>query len=116
MASTSAAFGEQVPAKPERVTLAKDIGSSRGVRSYGPARDSLSDFAEQFECLVNEKRDLTFRLTKALAENATLSQLHKQACADLDSERNRQNNQNGEPASLQSLLAAKEKLMREEFE
>src|SRR5262245_38889153 len=77
----------------------------------------LNDFADQFTCLLNEKRDLTFRLTKALAENAKLSQLHQQACAQLDGERNRlTKSQNAGPASLQSLLAAKEKLIREEFE
>jgi hypothetical protein len=87
----------------------------------GTGRPSLSDFAEQFERLINEKRDLMFRLNKALDENLALNQLHKRACDEFDCERARLNaeivNVRSKPGSPpQSILAAKEKLIREEFE
>lgn len=82
---------------------------------------SLDDFAEQFERLFTENRDLAFRLSKALDENVALTQLHKQACAGFESERTRLNSEIANlklqlNSRLHSVLSTKEKLMKEEFE
>ena len=97
-------------------------------------RPSLSDFAEQFESVVKEKQDLASRLTKALADISAITQLHQRAHAEFDRERTRLNSeiaglraqvlgltcraQNGtiDDARVQSLLAARERLIRDEFE
>ncbi len=103
-------------------------------RGPHPPKPSLSDFAEQFESVVKEKQDLAARLNKALADISAMTQLHQRAHADFDSERarlnseinglraqiiglsNRRENGNIEDARLQSLLAARERLIRDEFE
>ncbi len=97
-------------------------------------RPSLTDFAEQFESVVKEKQDLASRLTKALADISAITQLHQRAHAEFDRERTRLNSeiaglraqvlgltcraQNGtiDDARVQSLLAARERLIRDEFE
>jgi len=71
--------------------------------------------------LLNEKSGLTSQLSKALDENATLNRLYTETCAELDGERIRLNSEIANLRSqlsgrLQSILAIKEKLMREEFE
>jgi len=94
----------------------------------------LTDFAEQFESVVKEKQDLASRLTKALADISAITQLHQRAHAEFDRERTRLNSeiaglraqvlgltcraQNGtiDDARVQSLLAARERLIRDEFE
>jgi hypothetical protein len=86
-----------------------------------PSNRELSYLAEQFDCLLNEKRDLTSQLSKALDENAALNRLYTQTCAEFDGERIRLNSEIANLRSqltsrLQSILAIKEKLMREEFE
>jgi hypothetical protein len=86
-----------------------------------PSTQELSYLAEQYACLLNEKRDLTSQLSKALDENATLNRLYTETCAELDGERIRLNSEIANLRSqlsgrLQSILAIKEKLMREEFE
>jgi hypothetical protein len=77
--------------------------------------------SNEFESLLNEKRDVTSQLSKALDENAALNRLYKQTCAEFDCERIRLNSEIAKLRSqltsrLPSLLAAKEKLMKEEFD
>jgi len=113
MANATAAVRQVVPSNLEPATPAKD--------DTGLAGPSLSYFAEQFGCLLNEKRDLTSQLNKALDENVALNRLYKQTCAEFDGERIRLNSEIANLRSqltsrLQSILAIKEKLMREEFE
>jgi F0F1-type ATP synthase membrane subunit b/b' len=86
-----------------------------------PSNRELSYLTDQFACLLNEKRDLTSQLSKALDENAALNRLYEQTCAEFDGERIRLNSEIANLRSqltsrLQSILAIKEKLMREEFE
>jgi hypothetical protein len=112
MANSSAAVRQVVQSNPEHATPAKEDTGLPGPLSY---------FAEQFGCLLNEKRDLTSQLSKALDENATLNRLYTETCAELDGERIRLNSEIANLRSqlsgrLQSILAIKEKLMREEFE
>ena len=113
MANTTAAVRQVVPSNLEHATPAKDDTGLAGL--------SLSYLAEQFGCLLNEKRDLTSQLSKALDENAALNRLYKQTCAEFDGERIQLNSEIANLRSqltsrLQSMLAIKEKLMREEFE
>ena len=113
MANTTAAVRQVVPSNLEHATPAKDDTRLAGL--------SLSYLAEQFGCLLNEKRDLTSQLSKALDENAALNRLYKQTCAEFDVERIQLNSEITNLRSqlssrLQSLLAIKEKLMREECE
>ena len=91
---------------------------------------SLSEFAEQFESVINEKRDLASRLKKALDDITAMTQLHEQENAEFDSERTRLNSEiaklqaqlnrlsktSGDEGRFQSLLAARERLIRDEFE
>ena len=86
-----------------------------------PSTQELSYLAEQYASLLNEKHDLTSQLSKALDENATLNRLYTETCAELDGERIRLNSEIANLRSqltgrLQSILAVKERLMREEFE
>jgi len=86
-----------------------------------PSTQELSYLAEQYACLLNEKHDLTSQLSKALDENATLNRLYRETCADLDRDRIQLNSEIANLRSqltsrLQSIVAIKEKLMREEFE
>jgi len=113
MANATAAVRPVVPSNLEPATPAKDDTGLAGL--------SLSYLAEQFGCLLNEKRDLTSQLSKALDENAALNRLYEQTCAEFDGERIRLNaeiaNLRSQVTSrLQSILAIKEELMREEFE
>src|SRR5262245_4406135 len=61
------------------------------------------DLREQFESLLNEKRDVTSQLGKVLDENAALNLEIAKLRSQLASR-------------LPSVLAAKEKLMKEEFD
>src|SRR5262249_14298530 len=75
----------------------------------------------QYACLLNEKRDLTSQLSKALDENTALNRLYNQAREEFDRERLQLNSEIANLRSqltnrLQSILAVKEKLMRDEFE
>src|SRR5262249_39186225 len=70
--------------------------ASLDVRADGQTRASFNDFAEQFQGLLNEKRELTFLLSNARVE---IVQLQSQLSG-----------------RQQSLLASKEKLIREEYE
>jgi len=94
--------------------------ASAALRQAVPSKE-LSDLSEKLECSLNEKRDLTSRLSKALDENAALNRLYSRTCAESDAERIRFNSEIANLRSqltgrLQSILAVKEKLMREEFE
>ena len=114
MGSQSASFeqktskAEATPASDSATTT--DVGASVGVRTDGQPGAVLSDLAEQFQCFLNEKRELTFRLSKALDENATLNQLHIQARAEIV------NLQSQLSSRFQTLLATKERLIRDEYE
>ena len=97
-------------------------------------RPSLNEFLEQLESVVNEKQDLAYRLGKALDDITAMTQLHDRVQAEFDCERTRLNSEiadlraqliglsnrseNGttDDARLQSLLAAKERLIKDEFE
>ena len=97
-------------------------------------RPSLNEFLEQLESVVNEKQDLTCRLSKALDDITAMTQLHDRVQAEFDCERTRLNSEiadlraqlirlskeseNGtvDDRRPQSLLAAREKLIRDEFE
>ena len=110
-------------------TPRRDLAAGRAQQ-----KPSLSEFAEQFASVVKEKQDLASRLSKALADIAAITQLHQRAHADFDSERTQLNSEiaklraqligltkrpeNGtvDDARLQSLLAARERLIRDEFE
>src|SRR5215468_11929565 len=105
MANTTAAVRQVVPSNLEHATSAKDDTGLAGL--------SLSYLAEQFGCILNEKRDLTSQLSKALDENAALNRLYKQTCAEFDSEQIRLNSEIANLRSqltsrVQSMLAIKE--------
>ena len=94
--------------------------ASAALRQAVPSKE-LSDLSEKLECSLNENRDLTSRLSKALDENAALNRLYSRTCAESAAERIRLNSEIANLRSqlsgrLQSILAIKEKLMREEFE
>ena len=97
-----------IPASDSATNMA--VGASVDVRTDGPPGALLKRLTEEFQCLLNEKRELTFRLSKALDENATLNQLHRQACAETV------NLQSQLSSRLQALLATKERLIRDEYE
>ena len=94
--------------------------ASAALRQAVPSKE-LSDLSEKLECSLNENRDLTSRLSKALDENAALNRLYSRTCAESAAERIRLNSEIANLRSqvtgrVQSILAVKEKLMREEFE
>ena len=94
--------------------------ASAALRQAVPSKE-LSDLSEKLECSLNEKRDLTSRLSKALDENAALNRLYSRTRAESAAERIRLNSEIANLRSqvtgrVQSILAVKEKLMREEFE
>jgi signal transduction protein with GAF and PtsI domain len=94
----------------------------------------LSEFADQFEAAIKEKQDLACRLGKALDEIMTVKQHYQKARVEFDSERSRLNTEIGnlraqidefskraentavDDGRIQSLLAARERLIRDEFE
>ena len=94
--------------------------ASAALRQAVPSKE-LSDLSEKLECSLNENRDLTSRLSKALDENAALNRLYSRTRAESAAERIRLNSEIANLRSqvtgrVQSILAVKEKLMREEFE
>jgi len=110
-------------------TPRRDLAAGRAQQ-----KPSLSEFAEQFASVVKEKQDLASRLSKALADVSAITQLHQRTHAEFDSERTRLNseidklraqligsvkrpdNPTTDDARVQSLLAARERLIRDEFE
>ena len=113
MANTGAALQQVAQSNLEHATPAKEGTELAGL--------SLSYLAEQFASLLNEKRDLTSQLSEALDENAAMNRRYNQACAEFDRERIQLNSEIANLRSqltsrLQSILAVKEKLIREEFE
>src|SRR5258706_16216875 len=87
----------------------------------GRHRPSLSEFADQLDCVIHENQDLASRLNQAMREKATLGQLYEQSRTEYESERDQLNVEietlrsqlNGR---VQHLLSIKERLMREEYE
>jgi hypothetical protein len=83
---------------------------------------SLNEFLQQFECMVHEKNNLESQLSEALQEKAALErQLHERTRLDFDSERSRLNAEidtlRGQLSSrFESVVGAKERLIRDEFE
>jgi hypothetical protein len=77
-------------------------------------RPSLSEFADQFEKAIKEKQDLTRRLQSALEEIAKLNS----NVADLECQlaASKRSASSAADARLESLLAARERLIRDEFE
>jgi hypothetical protein len=71
---------------------------------------SLSEFADEFECAMKEKRDLTLLLSKTLDEKALLIQRFEAAQAEIENLRAQLSGRSD------SLSAVKEKLIREEFD
>src|SRR2546428_14005878 len=58
-----------------------------------PRRPSPNEFLEQLESVVNEKQDLTCRLSKALDDITAMTQLHDRVRAEFDCERTRLNSE-----------------------
>jgi hypothetical protein len=82
---------------------------------------SLSKFAEKYENVLNENRDLACRLRDSMHESARLKELHQRASIEFGAEKDRLNLEVGQLRAqlgnrLESLIAAKEKLSRDEFE
>ena len=117
-------------------SLASQSGSRLSFRrsTKTPQRISLTEFAEEFECAINEKHELATRLSTALGELEVVTRLFEQSRAEFDFERRRMRseiedlreqlskssetnrNSSAHGAGLKSVLAAREKVMREEFE
>ena len=85
---------------------------------------SLNEFLQQFEIMVSEKNALELRLSLALREKAELDQVHQRTRVDFDAERLRLNAEidtlrgqlSSRFESFDSVIGAKERLIREEFE
>jgi hypothetical protein len=113
----------------------KDVGAESREQRIAPS--SLSEFAEQYETVVKERQDLSWRLCQALEEIEAINQIYQQRRLEFDSERTRLNleihslrtqlqefakkqaekqRSNGDSAGVQSVIAAREKLIREEFD
>jgi hypothetical protein len=93
-----------------------DGSTIAGHRSF-----SLSDFAENYESVVNENRDLASRLSDSMREGTRLKELHQRASLEFGAEKDRLNLEIGQlraqlSGRLESVIAAKEKLMKDEFE
>lgn len=94
---------------------------------------SLTEFIDQFEVAIREKRDLACRLNEALDEIAAIDKLYQQRRAQFDSEKQLLNSEIdklrtqvleisktnekkvADTAVVQSLLETRERLVREEF-
>jgi hypothetical protein len=97
---------------------------------------SLTEFVEQFETAMKERQDLSWRLGQALEEIQAINQLYQQRRHEFDNERNRlkseidnlrlqllefsrsqtQKQSDANSAGVQSVIAARERLIREEFD
>ena len=131
----ASACGEKPRTIPQRDSF-KGVEPSSHFSHAGTHRQrpSLSEFLEQLESVVNEKQDLACRLSKALDDIKAMNQLHARMQAEFDCERtrltseiadlraqlirlsNRSENGAVDDRRPQSLLAAREKLIRDEFE
>jgi hypothetical protein len=81
----------------------------------------LSRFADEYERVVNENRDLSRRLRQSLDERAEADQLYASSTMELIAERDRLKTEITElqaqlKGRLSSIAPAREKLMRDEFE
>ena len=82
---------------------------------------SLAEFAEQFECVIQENKNLESLLRAALDEKAALQEVHDELAAKFDCETGRLNSEIGNlrtqiSSRLDSLLSVRERLMKDEFE
>jgi chromosome segregation ATPase len=80
------------------------------VKCAGRPAPSLSEFVDQFESAMKEKRELTVLLNKALNEKAALNQMYETARTEIENLRAQLNSRSG------SLVSVKEKLLREEYD
>jgi hypothetical protein len=112
----------------------KDVADSREKRTR--VLTSLSEFAEQFETAIKERQDLSWRLGQALDEINAINQLYQQRRNEFDNERNLLKSEidtlrlqlaefskkqperpgNTDSAGIQAVVAARERLIREEFD
>src|SRR5213593_2717381 len=129
----ASAYGEKPRTIPHDSSKGGEPGSFLHAGTHRQ-RPSLSEFLEQLESVVNEKQDLACRLSKALDDIKAMNQLHARMQAEFDCERtrltseiadlraqlirlsNRSENGAVDDRRPQSLLAAREKLIRDEFE
>jgi chromosome segregation ATPase len=80
------------------------------VKCAGRPAPSLSEFVDQFESAMKEKRELTVLLNKALNEKTVLNQMYETARTEIENLRAQLNSRSG------SLVSVKEKLLREEYD
>src|SRR5215813_11231071 len=78
---------------------------------------SLSEFAENYENVLNENRSLVCRLSDTIQESARLKDLHERATIEFGAEKDRLNLEIGQLRAqisnrLESVIAAKERLIR----
>src|SRR5262245_35499871 len=113
----------------------KDVVADSREKRTAPS--SLSEFVEQYETAIKERQDLSTRLFQALEEIETINQIYEQRRLEFDSERTRLNleidslrtqlhesakkqaekqSSNGDSAGVQSVIAARERLIRDEFD
>jgi hypothetical protein len=71
---------------------------------------ALSSFADEFECVMKEKRDLKQLLSKTLDEKALLNQMYESARVQIEELKAQLSGRSD------SLMVLKEKLIREEFD
>src|SRR5262245_19644583 len=81
---------------------------------------SLSEVAENYETVLKEKQDLACRLSDSMLEGKRFKELYQRASIEFGAERDRLNLEIGQLRAqlsnrLESVIAAKEKLMRDEF-
>jgi chromosome segregation ATPase len=110
-----------VSVQPNVHTVIGRTGSQDDSSTEKPRSFSLSEFAESYENVLNENRDLACRLTDSINESARLKELHQRASTEFGAEKDRLNLEIGQLRAqlrnrLESVIAAKEKLMRDEFE
>jgi len=130
---------EDVASGPKKSTTGlQDLKIQSGIRPEGhsftktPHRISLSEFAEEFQCAIRERDALDSRLRAALEEIKMLTRLGEQARAEFEGERTRLSSElaalrqqlaassdagtNSPGRGMSSVMAAREKVIREEFE
>jgi hypothetical protein len=128
------ASGSGVQQSVQSLTTQRESRLSFRRSTNAPQRISLTEFAEEFECAINEKHELASRLSTALEELAAVTRLSEQSRAEFDFERRRMRseienlreqlsksaetnrNSSSHGAGLKSVLAARERVIRDEFE
>jgi chromosome segregation ATPase len=103
--------------------------------SFPVRRPSLNEFADQFEIAIKERDEIALRLDKAIDDLTAVSQLYENSRTEFQSERDRLNSEItslrtqlteqskkkekapvSDDATVKSLLATQERLIRDEFE